>query len=299
MESLILFGGSFNPVHNGHLRIARAASLRMNAEVIFVPNAKPRWKNPEVSAADRLAMLEAAIKADGSPAFSISKVELDEKPDVHYWVDTLRFFKKKYPKMHLYFLIGADSVNTFPEWEKPDECAALATPLYVSRPGIELDDAILAKYHMQRLDYDGAGSVSSSQVRSLQSADIPIVVREYIEKHGLYYMAELKKLIGAKRLAHSVSVAVLSYHIAVKSRLDDPQGAYIAGLLHDCGKNVPNEEAKAILEEEFPELADKMPEWTYHQFAGARIAKEKFGIQDEAILTAIRYHATGRAHMPP
>lgn len=299
MESLILFGGSFNPIHNGHLRIARAASLRMNAEVIFVPNAKPRWKSPEVSGKDRLAMLQAALKADGSPSFSISRFELGENAEVHYWVDTLRHFKKRYPKMRLYFLIGADSVNSFPEWEKPDECASLATPLYVSRPGVELNDAVLTKYHMRRLDYDGAGPVSSSKVRTLQSIDVPLVVREYIESHGLYYMAKIKELIGERRLAHSVSVANLAYHIAVKSRLDDPQAAYIAGLLHDCGKNYPKEEAKAILEKEFPELADQMPEWTYHQFAGAYIAKEVFGIEDEAILSAIRYHATGKAHMAP
>ncbi|MCF0112487.1 MAG: adenylyltransferase/cytidyltransferase family protein, partial [Bacilli bacterium] len=76
MESLVLYGGAFDPIHNGHLRIARAASLLLNADVIFVPSGNPTWKAPCESGADRLAMVRAALRKDGSSAFSISTFEL-------------------------------------------------------------------------------------------------------------------------------------------------------------------------------------------------------------------------------
>ena len=64
MESLILYGGTFDPVHNGHLRIARAASLALNADVIFIPNANPPGKKPIACFSDRLEMLKDALKED-------------------------------------------------------------------------------------------------------------------------------------------------------------------------------------------------------------------------------------------
>ena len=299
MESLVLYGGAFDPIHNGHLRIARAASLLLNADVIFVPSGNPTWKAPCESGADRLAMVRAALRKDGSSAFSISTFELDRSDKPTYWVDTLRHFRSLYPKRKLYFLIGADEVNAFPTWKDPETCASIATPVYVNRPGVKLDDRVLSQYNMRRLAYDRLSPVTSSDVRSLRSNDIPSAVRKYIEDHRLYYIRTLGTMLTPHRLEHSISVANLCYDIARLNHLPEFQSAYIAGLIHDCGKHAPKEKALAYLRENFPGEYVSLPEWTFHQFMGRHIAEETWGITDEAVLGAVMYHATGKAHMSP
>ena len=108
MENVVLFGGTFDPIHNGHLRIARAASMFLNADVIFVPAKNPPGKEPIASPEQRLSMLRLALKADGSSSFSISLFEMKSKEQVNYWVDTVSYFAAKCKHAKLYFLIGAD-----------------------------------------------------------------------------------------------------------------------------------------------------------------------------------------------
>ena len=298
MEAIVIYGGSFDPIHNGHLRIARAASLKLNADVVFVPARAPRWKNPESSPEDRLAMLKLALKKEGSPSFSIDPFEIKSAAEVNYTVDTVRHFALKYPKHKLYLLIGADSVNTFPKWKDVDAICRLATPLYVSRPDVEIDDSVLSRYSMVRLDYDGSGPVSSTKVRNLQSLDIPLVVRDYIVDHKLYYVKKIAEIMKPKRLRHSIAVAELAYIIALRAKLPNPENAYIAGLLHDTAKEMPKEEQERQMLAYFPEYRD-FPAWTFHQFLGAHIAEEMFGIKDKEVLEAISYHATGKDKMIP
>ena len=298
MEKLVVYGGSFDPVHNGHLRIASAASLFLNADVVFVPAKAPRWKSPDATPEERLAMLKLALKEKGNASFSIDTVELKSPGDVTYTIDTARYFKKKYPNRELYLLLGADEVNLFPKWKDAEELAKLMTPLYVTRPGVRLDDAILTKYQMRRLPFDESGPVSSSAVRELQDIDIPLSVRDYIEKKRLYYFKKLEKMESGHRLLHSISVANLAYMIAHKNHVEGYHRAYIAGLLHDVAKDLPMEELKKIMKEHYPD-AVAYPEWCYHQFVGAYLAEKEFGIKDPVVLDAISFHATGKPHMSP
>ena len=298
MENLILYGGSFDPIHNGHLRIAKAASLAYNADVVFIPAKTPRWKEPEATSEQRLAMLRLGLKEDGSPSFSIDLTEIDSLYEVNYTVDTIRKLKAKYKGRKLYFLMGADQVNAFSKWKDPDVIAKDVELIYCSRPGIQLDDAVIEKYGMIRLPYDGSGPVASTAVRNLQDIDIPLSVRSYIEDNRLYYMKKVASYLNDHRLNHSVSVANLAYRIALKNQIENYHKAYIAGLLHDIAKNMPIAEQRKIMHEHFEERIGD-PEWSYHQFVGSYIAEHDFGIKDEAILDAIRYHATGKKHMSP
>ena len=298
MESIVIYGGSFDPIHNGHLRIARAASMILNADVVFVPSKTPRWKTPEATPKQRLEMLQLALKRDGSPAFSIDLFEMKGKADTNYTIDLVRHMALTHKNTKLYLLIGADQVNSFPNWKDPEKICQLATPLYVSRPDVEIDDKVLQSFNMMRLPYEGSGPVSSTKVRNLQDVDVPLAVRDYIESNGIYYMSKLRSLVSERRLLHSVSVANLAFAIAAKNKVEDYRKAYIAGLLHDCGKEMDEETTMKIMKDRFPEYAS-YPKWTYHQFVGAFLAETIFGIKDSAILDAICFHATGRAHMAP
>ncbi len=296
MERLIIFGGTFDPIHNGHLRIARKASLLLNADIVFVPAKSPRWKNPTASSKDRLKMLHLALQENGSPSFFISEYELKRDDEVNYSFDTVTYFKKKYPKKELFLLIGADEVNKFPDWHEAKELSNIARIIFSNRPDIQVKEEIIKEYRMVSLNFFESGDVSSSAIRDLHSIDVPAKVLDYIIDNNLYFMNKLHHFLGEKRLSHSISVAKVAYSIAKTNDIEKPERAFIAGILHDIGKELSKEESLRIMKENFPDYID-YPPFSYHQFTGSYLVKSEFGITDEAIIDAIKYHCTGKAHM--
>src|SRR3989338_7183715 len=120
-----IFGGSFSPIHNGHLRLALRAYSELNLDrVIFVPSFLTPLKTQHLlPAAFRVRLLRWVIKL--YPFFSISLCEI-KRGAVSYTVDTLRFFKKRFgPKTELYFLCGKDALKTIPRWKSFDKIVRL------------------------------------------------------------------------------------------------------------------------------------------------------------------------------
>ena len=297
MANYIIFGGTFDPVHNGHIRIAAAASLKLNADVIFVPARSPRWKTPLTSSEHRVKMLKIALKKSACGS-SICDFELNSKEDINYSINTIRYLKGKYPNDKFYFVIGADQVNNFPEWKEAEEISNLTTVVYVARPHVELNKQIISTYHMKDLSFLESGDVSSTDFRELKTIDIPLDVLEYIEANQLYFIGKLAKYLPEKRLKHSIEVANLALRIAKANKLDHLERYYFAGLLHDVGKTYANDSDEALhyMKRNYPQYV-KLPNFAYHQFVGAQIAKDDFGIKDEVILDAIRNHCTGNKDM--
>lgn len=300
MEKIILFGGTFDPVHNGHMRIARYASLKLNADVVFVPAKNPRWKKPHASIEDRHNMLRIALKKEGTGSVYISDYEIKSKADTNYTIDTVKYFVEKFPDREICLLMGADQVEAFHDWKDADTIAKLATIIYVERPGITIKGDNIKKYKMIPLTYEGSGTISSKAVRSLQELDVPKEVLEYIEEHELYYIKTLKdKYYLPERFKHALSVANVAYSIAKNNHLAEANDCYIAGLLHDLGKKVNELMQKEIMNKNYSEYLKDLPPTLYHQFVGAYLAKKDFNITNEAILDAIKFHATGKANMTP
>ncbi len=138
-ERIGIFGGSFNPVHLGHLVAAQDALEHMGlARVIFLPAAQPPHKHgiPLAPAADRLAMIRLAIAGDAR--FEVSDDELN-RGGVSYTVDTLRRFRERLPDAQLYFLIGGDSLLELHTWREIEQVLQLAEIVTVGRPGVALD----------------------------------------------------------------------------------------------------------------------------------------------------------------
>lgn len=297
MANYILFGGTFDPVHNGHIRIATAASLYLNADVVFVPARAPRWKSPYTNAKHRVKMLKLAMKKCASGS-SILDYELKSKDDINYSIDTVRYFRKKHPKDNIYFIIGADQVNKFSEWKNAEELSSLAQIVFVSRPKYELDKNMIQLYHMRDLSFIDTGDISSTMFREMKSIDIPLDVLMYIEKNRLYFVGKLAKYIPEKRLEHSLQVANLALNIALVNSLSHPEKYFFAGLLHDVGKTYANDSEEAInfMKKHYPHYVN-LPNFSYHQFIGEYIAKNDFGITDKDILNAIKYHCTGNKNM--
>ncbi|MEM8944751.1 MAG: nicotinate (nicotinamide) nucleotide adenylyltransferase [Planctomycetota bacterium] len=196
-----IFGGSFDPVHLGHLLLADCCAKQANLdEVWFVPAANQPLKpaGPRASGAHRLSMLELAT-ADRSE-FVSSPVELD-RGGVSYTVDTLAIIHANRPDATLFFLMGADSLADLPGWHRPADICALATPLVVRRAGsspLDFDPlrSLVGESRVGAIQQTviemPPTPISSSEIRTLITRDgswqhlVPLAVADYIETHRLY-----------------------------------------------------------------------------------------------------------------
>ncbi|MDO5149626.1 MAG: nicotinate (nicotinamide) nucleotide adenylyltransferase [Oscillospiraceae bacterium] len=133
MLSIGIMGGTFNPIHNGHIEIAKAAYEQYNLdEVWFMPNHIPGYKDKThlISGEKRLAMVELAIK--DYPYFKTSDFELKREGNT-YTAETMQLLGKEYPNIHFYFIIGEDSLNYFDKWKEPETILAYSDILVAPR----------------------------------------------------------------------------------------------------------------------------------------------------------------------
>jgi nicotinate-nucleotide adenylyltransferase len=295
MNKTIIYGGSFDPVHLGHLQVAESALHEVGADkVVFVLAKHPRWKDEKNNELDRLRMLELFLK-DVTWA-EISHMELDSPAPVNYSADTVRDYQNQHPNETLFFLLGADQANKFHNWYKNTELIERAAVLVYERPGIPLNLDNVITYKMQVVP-GPKSPTSSSLIRELKSADTSLEVLEYIASHNLYYLPKIKEFISGDRLAHSLEVAKLAKQIAEANNLSGSD-AYVAGLLHDIGKNISESFQKEIMQKKYAGYVN-LNKWLHHQFVSEYLAREVFGIKSRTILEAIRKHATGDQNMGP
>ncbi len=180
-----IFGGTFDPIHVGHLAIAHAALESVPLDrILFVPAKRSPLKDrgPVASAADRLTMLEAAVGDE--PRFSVSRAEL-ERQGPSYTVETL---ERLAGEDQLYLILGSDAIADFRRWKDPDRIARLATLAIAERPGAPLlpKDATMVRFDAPRLDISSRElRARAARGRSLRYL-VPDAVWRYIEDRGLY-----------------------------------------------------------------------------------------------------------------
>lgn len=180
-----VFGGTFDPVHVGHLAIALAALESVPLDrVLFVPARRSPLKDrdPLASVADRVAMLEAAIA--GEPRFALSRVEL-ERDGVSYTVDTLEALRSQ---GELFLILGSDALVDLARWRAPERIRELATILVAARPGAPEPDPMHRARGLDAPQLD----ISSRELRARAARGmslrylVPDTVWEHIKRRGLY-----------------------------------------------------------------------------------------------------------------
>jgi nicotinate-nucleotide adenylyltransferase len=193
-----VLGGTFDPIHNGHLALAGAARQQLALDrVIYVPAGVP-WRKAGrriTPAQHRLEMVRLAVAGD--PAAEVSTIELDrEGPS--YTAETLDALARKHSGAELYFIIGEDALADLPNWRRPDEIIRLAELAVARRPGrasggderwraIPGIDERIAWLDMEPV------TISASDIRKRMAAGEPVdgmlppAVEAYIRKHGLYH----------------------------------------------------------------------------------------------------------------
>lgn len=293
MKKVLLFGGSFDPIHNAHLELAKKAYQMLQIDKgYFILARNPRWKTPNCSASDRLKMLRLALKE--LPEFKVSLIEYKSKEEENYTYNTIKKMGK-FKSRKYYYLIGSDQLEVLDRWYKIDELAKMVQFVVFRRAGYPLNSKNMQDYScvlLESEEYD----ISSTKIRYLNSLDCPKAVLDYIYEHKLYYYGILKNYISEKRMEHSFSVANLSYQIAKNNRLDAFK-AYQAGLIHDIAKGLSDEDTEKMMKKYFPEEFKLVDKWAYHQFLATIIAKNIFKIEDDEIIKAIKYHATGYSNL--
>jgi nicotinate-nucleotide adenylyltransferase len=189
-----VMGGTFDPIHNGHLVAASEAAAAFNlSEVIFVPTGEPWQKSRRVTASeDRYLMTVVATASN--PRFKVSRVDIDRKGPT-YTIDTLRDLRSLYPDAELFFITGADAIAQILSWRDVDQIWSLAHFVAVSRPGHQMALPPHPEGAISVLEIP-ALAISSTDIRGRVAAAKPVWylvpdgVVQYIAKHQLYVGGE-------------------------------------------------------------------------------------------------------------
>jgi len=190
-----VMGGTFDPIHLGHLVAAEEARWQFGLDrVVFVPAGRP-WQKPVgvTPPEDRYRM--TVIATASNPAFTVSRLEIDH-PGPTYTVDTLRRLRAEQEDgTRLYFIIGTDAILQLLTWKEPDQVLAQAEFIAATRPGFDLDrlvsqvPGVADRIHRMEIP---ALAISASDIRARVARGAPIQylvpdgVARYIHKHGLY-----------------------------------------------------------------------------------------------------------------
>ena len=305
-----IFGGSFDPVHKEHVNFVRAAIDCLRLDKVFVmPAHTPPHKPYRTLAPDkhRLEMCRLAF-------FEVSEVEVSDyeilQGGTSYTYLTCRHFREIYPDAEIFFLVGTDMLRDFPTWRQPQSIVADVTVAVCGRNDEEgwweeEQRRFVEKFGkpFARVDYNGE-DVSSTKIRVLAGAGMRLTefidkkMEAYILRNGLYKIENADKALALEkpeRRAHSIRVANLAASRALQLKISEYQ-AITAALFHDCGKNL-SPDSPYLEGFSLPQEWGDVPRSVWHQYAGAYVAERHFGVTDEDIVNAIRYHTSGRPNM--
>ena len=332
---ICLFGGTFDPIHKGHIHIAKNALYEFKLDkVIFVPTGNSYMKKDVSPAIHRLNMLKIALK--DFPEFEISDIEI-KREGYTYTRDTIKEIKEIYPDAEIYFLIGTDTLFMIEKWVEPEYLFNNLIFIVADRKdknskekAKELKDKFNADIRFSNCDfYDISSSDIRSKIRELGYSEFAFEMKkaseykedkenasfsyryviesvfDYIKDNHLYIdlndaemITLLSKDFKESRLIHTLGV-MDEASVLAKVYNADIKKVSLAALLHDCAKYMPIDESIEICERNFVKLNDleRKKSSLLHSKAGACLAYEKYGIKDKEILDAISYHTTGRPDM--
>lgn len=199
IKAIGLMGGTFDPIHYGHLIAAENSRSEFDLDrVVFIPAARPPHKEGEsvLDSPHRLQMVKLAIA--GNPAFDISTLE-QERQGLSYTIDTVEYFRDRFPDSQIFFIMGMDSLLMFDTWRDYQRLAGLCRFIVVTRPGYVMEPGqpvldnlpTLLWENLSMLEIPGL-DISSSDIRQRVRLSRPIkymlpaAVEDYLLEHGLY-----------------------------------------------------------------------------------------------------------------
>ena len=266
-KSIAIMGGTFDPIHYGHLVTAEAVRHRFHVDkVVFIPTGRPAHKSHKEVTHNEHRYLMTVLATMRNENFEVSRIEID-RPGTTYTIDTIEQLKKMCrPDVRLYFITGADAIHQIMSWKEPERLLSLCDFVAVTRPGYqknqmfeeigEIQEKYASRIHYMEVP---ALAISSSDIRTRAQRGMPIQyllpqeVEDYIHKFGLYQnerkdevkfmlpievmQEKLQSALSVKRYIHTMGVSEEAVRLAeIYGTQADRQKAKVAGLLHDIGK---------------------------------------------------------------
>ncbi|MBQ7638890.1 MAG: nicotinate (nicotinamide) nucleotide adenylyltransferase [Clostridia bacterium] len=313
-----IFGGSFDPMHSGHIKLAKFLVKELElSKLIIVPAAMSPFKNVSHSAdKDRLEMCRLSLP---EACFEISDFEIS-RGGVSYSVDTVSHFREAYPQDELYLIIGEDQLLIFDKWFRWKDILKTVTLAAVKRND-ETSLSSLEEFADKNLRAFGRVvllpfeplEVSSTEIRGkIKNGEsvaglVSPETEDYIIKNGLYknemneldsiILADVRERLSDFRYNHSLCVAEAARKLALRFGGDEKK-AYTAGIAHDILKELPAEEAEKLFEEAGAVLTplEKHSKKLWHAMAGEIYLRKHYPLPED-ILSAVRWHTTGKENM--
>ncbi len=305
---IALFGGSFDPVHREHIRLAVKAKEDLGLDkLFFIPSYRAPHKllGAVAEGEERAELLRAACR--GLPFAETDDIELRAEGTSYTYL-TCRTFRERFPAAEIFFIVGADMLENFFSWKNPDDILKNVTLVACGRGENyvhNMHERFRARFGVDFLELDFRGEdISSTDIRvalafhsGAAESMLPKEVYRLIQEKELYRYPSIEgalDLLTAQRRAHSERVARMACRRARSLNIPEKK-ALSAAMLHDCGKYVPLSDPR--LQGFTP--PEGVPAPVLHQYTGAYLAEHLFGVKDEEILDAIRYHTSGREDMIP
>ena len=325
ISKLAIMGGTFDPIHIGHLVTAEEVRHEFDIdEVLFVPTGYPPHKSNVNMTTSEHRYLMTVLATAANPSFKVSRLEIDRE-GVTYTIDTIKELKHIYGEgVRLYFITGADAVHKILTWKESEELLQICEFVAVTRPGYNKQELLQQIEELKR-NYETnihflevpALAISSSDIRGRIENSKPIKylvpeeVENYIKKYNLYAYnicltdKERKEMcdyvasrMSAKRYAHTRGVVEMAMEFAKIYQINYDE-VFIAALFHDVAKELSKENIETLCTQYTIELDEfeKTHIDLAHGKVGAALLKYEWGIDKDSILDSIKYHTVGRIGM--
>lgn len=296
MKKIGILGGTFDPIHLQHIKIAQTAYEKLNLDEVWIlPTKKnPLKNNVSASTAERITMIKLTIKKYSW--LKLNDYELNSKSKVNYSIDTIKHFKKTNPNTEFFFIIGSDNLHTLKDWKGVEQLSTLIQLIVVNRPHYPKTLNLMKKYHCLNLVVKPSSDISSSKIRN--GADISFLepkVIDYINENLIYVQERLRFNLDEKRMQHCLNVGQAAQELAIKHHADANK-ALIAGTFHDIAKQWPKRKMRKYLKKYYP-AGLKAPVNLYHSYAGALYLKNDLKFKDHEIIDAVFKHTSGAVKM--
>ncbi len=292
MSRVGLFGGSFDPIHEGHVAIIKQSIELLSLDrLMLVPCFKNPLKQHDITATNRQRFDMIKLATKGIDALQISMFEMNQaKPS--FTIDTVKHFKNL--EDHDYILIiGSDQLRQLHLWKDIEILVDMVEIVCVQRVGEPIDEVNQSRFNVSILPMTVPG-YSSTQIKQGHLNGLPRDVLAYQTKHGIYLSQMIYSWMSPFRANHSVEVAKTAREIAYSHGISELK-AQIGGYLHDIAKELPKPFTDDILG--YMGHDKNMMPYQKHQHVGRFIAEFVFLLDDQEILQAIESHARISHHM--
>lgn len=290
-----LFGGTFNPIHNGHLNVAEHALNELELdEIWFIPTfiTPDKDKPYKISPQQRFKIIKKSIKYN--PRLKVKSFETKTQ-EISYTYKTVDYITKKFNKNKFYWIMGDDSFNTFHNWKNYKKIVSSVEKIVVFNRVGEINSKLANEINPLIMQND-IWKISSTIVRKGFFSKVPDDAKAYISKNYLYLEEIVKDDLSTKRWTHTKSVSIWAKNISEKNSVN-PMKSYYAGIIHDMAKEWDKETLIKFISRYSTSDVSKIPEKILHAHAAYYWWIHVYQSKDMKIANSVLKHTTASAKM--